>query len=477
MDNRFDHNDFEHFIKENADQYRMFPSEKVWKGIHKDLHTRRRWFGFGLSFLILTTVVVTWVMLGSSNKNRPVITSLPPFSAQQVLKEEKSPVKIILAPSKPSDNKMAFVTKDLQRDLFLQNDQSTESVPELANEVAVIAYAVNTPVFKDISNQEIGQVRVKPLSVPKQNIISKEPEITGIEHKGISAPLVSVTYNKEKEIQAIKEEITHARVNDYALTIESVINSYQFNRRKRKLSLELYITPSISYRELKENKPFIEWARNQANQSIGFTNPTYAADINSVVKHKPDIGLQGGISAGLPISKKVRFVAGLQFNVSKYDIRAYTHPTEMATISLTNISGGRSISAPSEYRNIGASEENWLRNLYISASIPVGLEVKLLGNRRTYFGVSSTIQPTYILSNKAYLLSTDYKNYAKIPSLTRRVNLNAGVEMFAGITTGKLKWRVGPQVRYQVMSSYQEKYPIKEHLFDFGLKMGIMLNH
>ena len=41
--------DFEQFVKQNADQYRMFPSEKVWNGIHNSLHTRRRWYGFGLT--------------------------------------------------------------------------------------------------------------------------------------------------------------------------------------------------------------------------------------------------------------------------------------------------------------------------------------------------------------------------------------------------------------------------------------------
>jgi hypothetical protein len=108
--------------------------------------------------------------------------------------------------------------------------------------------------------------------------------------------------------------------------------------------------------------------------------------------------------------------------------------------------------------------------------VPIGLELKLLGNRKTYMGVSGTIQPTYILSNKAYLLSTDYKNYAEIPSLTRKWNINTGFEVFAGYSTGKLNWRVGPQVRYQAMSSYKKNYPVQEHLFDFGLKLGLLLN-
>ena len=53
--------------------------------------------------------------------------------------------------------------------------------------------------------------------------------------------------------------------------------------------------------------------------------------------------------------------------------------------------------------------------------------------------------------------------------------MNAGFEVFAANTSGKIKWRIGPQVRYQTMSSFKKKYPVMEHLFDFGLKLGIML--
>jgi hypothetical protein len=62
-----------------------------------------------------------------------------------------------------------------------------------------------------------------------------------------------------------------------------------------------------------------------------------------------------------------------------------------------------------------------------------------------------------------------------VPSLTRKWNINTGFEIFAGYKTGKTDWRIGPQVRYQVFSSFDNKYPIKEHLFDFGVKLGLTL--
>ena len=68
MNQYFENRDFEHFVKQNADQYRMFPSEKVWKGINNTLHTRRRWYGIGLALLLLTTAAVTGIMLSPSSK-------------------------------------------------------------------------------------------------------------------------------------------------------------------------------------------------------------------------------------------------------------------------------------------------------------------------------------------------------------------------------------------------------------------------
>ena len=62
-----------------------------------------------------------------------------------------------------------------------------------------------------------------------------------------------------------------------------------------------------------------------------------------------------------------------------------------------------------------------------------------------------------------------------MPSLTRKWNISTSFEIYAGVSTGKINWRIGPQVRYQLKSSYVAKYPFNEHLFDFGLKMGIML--
>ena len=479
MENRFDNRDFEQFVKQNADQYRMFPSDKVWNNIHNSLHTRRRWYGIGLGLLILSAGVVTWVMLNTAGKNRQVVSTLPEIAIQQPVEVKKKTTEQLLISPKSANNQTSFITSTdkLQKDdLFIDNG-TTVSDPDDTNEslaAAATGYNEPAPVTKTEILYQPEAILSKNSTAPiKQIAYTKlnSPAVNPVKAGGYSFAVKNKI--EDKEVIFSGEEKTLVKNDIYPFSIESVINSYKHIAKRKRTSLEFYLTPTISYRSLRENKPFINAARNATS---GVAASYASSDINNVVTHKPDLGLQMGFTIGYPLSRKVKIIGGLQFNVSKYDIRAYSYPSEVVTIALSNTAGGtNTVSTVTNYRNAGGSKVNWLRNLYISASAPIGLELKLLGNRKAYMGISGTVQPTYITSNRSYLLSTDYKNYAEVPSLIRKWNVNTGFEIFAGYSTGKLKWRVGPQVRYQTMSSFQKKYPVQEHLFDFGLKMGIML--
>jgi hypothetical protein len=115
-----------------------------------------------------------------------------------------------------------------------------------------------------------------------------------------------------------------------------------------------------------------------------------------------------------------------------------------------------------------------LRNERFMISMPLGIDYKVIGNKMLYFSVASTIQPTYVLNSSAYLISTNLRNYAKAPNLNRRWNINTGIEANVHFQKGSYKWSVGPQFRYQLLHSFTDKYPIKENLYDIGLRVGIM---
>jgi hypothetical protein len=473
MEDNFNNRDFEQFVKQNADQYRMFPSEKVWKNIHHTLHTRRRWYGLGLIVLLLTAGIVTWVMLTPSIGNNDSLAYNPETISQSTATEQKN-IKppILIAAENPVNNKTHFIstTDNLQKNLFISTpvNNITGNIENEKNIIASVSSNSNDLVIIATPSGSVELPAKNVVVINKQTIPVKTESNKIFTQLKNSTPLISEI--KKEVIPVSEKNNVTEKINADPLKIESVVKTKKQNSFGKKLSWEAFITPTISYRDLSENKDFINSA--QANNNI-INSP--AAGINSLVTHKPDMGLQFGFNAGYPITKNIKITTGLQFNVSKYDIRASFSPGEVATIALNVGTGANSVSTISNYRNTGDSKADWLRNLYFSASVPVGVELKLSGNSKTEFGVSGTIQPTYVLSNKAYLISTDYKNYVEVPSLIRRWNINTGFEIYAGFSTGNLNLRVGPQVRYQLKSSFQEKYPVKEHLFDFGLKLGVML--
>ncbi len=472
MENNFNNRDFEQFVKQNADQYRMFPSEKVWKGIHSTLHTRRWWLGIGLALLLLSTGTVTWIML-SPGKKQEILTSLPPIPVTPTKNHtaDQKKTDIIISPvrSNSNNNKVFIASPDnLQKNLFLAEQNPSPEI-NIKNETSLVSQHVTEPIITPVTIIQ-PDLNNKPSS-PSKVIVAARPTANFNLAAKTKFDDIPALEKKQTEIAFPENRSFENKLNS-PFTIESVLNSYKYIHKRKKLSLEVYVAPTISYRKLEENTGFLNSTRSRSVSS----NYLPIANINSVVTHKPDIGLELGFTTGYPLTKSLTILAGLQFNVSKYDIRAYSSTSEVATIALNSGGGSNSVSTMTNYRNFNGTETSWLHNLYISASAPVGAELKLTGNKKTYIGIGSTIQPTYILTDRAYLISTDYKNYVEVPSLIRRWNLNSSFEIFAGYSTGKIKWKVGPQVRYQVFSSFQEKYPVKEHLFDFGLKVGVMLN-
>src|SRR5487761_2009241 len=71
MERRFFMNDFEVSLKEQADQFKMIPSKRVWHGIYNDLQPGRRWPSVTMSLLLIFTLVVIG-HLNTNNSHRSI---------------------------------------------------------------------------------------------------------------------------------------------------------------------------------------------------------------------------------------------------------------------------------------------------------------------------------------------------------------------------------------------------------------------
>ncbi|MBA2328874.1 MAG: hypothetical protein H0V91_04575 [Flavisolibacter sp.] len=441
MQRNYNNEDFEQFLKQSADSYRMRPSDKVWKGISNSLSERRRKIGFTTGgFLVIASILGYFLIDTSKN------IALPEASAQVELNSNSA----TNAASANKNNTEAPV-------ISIANKKSTEFAIS-QNQLAKVVPLYDQPAL--ILSKEENELSASQIPVDESS--------TEVESAAFNATIIDSEIEAETEGNNEPATLPAVDKEELPLSIESVTNLYAKGKRNN-LSLQFTFTPTVSYRKLSENKDNLR----------SLPQNTTAYNINNAVTHKPDIGLEVGLALKYELTNKVNLKGGLQFNMSRYDIKAFSTPAEVAMIALSNRNTNTVAihNSVTNIRNFNGTDPDWFQNLYYQLSAPVGLDVFLINAGNARFGIGGTFQPTYIMSDRAYLLSSDYKNYALVPWLTRRWNMNTSFETFVNYSTGKLQWQVGPQVRYQMLSSFASKYPVKENLFDFGLKVGVSLSN
>jgi hypothetical protein len=318
------------------------------------------------------------------------------------------------------------------------------------------------PVLQHVSEPEAIETTVASGSGPVLAQAASSYQLPELKPQGFQMDMLPKT---EKSSLADK-----ARVSMEQYRVNPVVPANIFANALHKWSFEMYVTPSISYRRLTGNVSNANYANMSVSGNFG-----YPSDVNAAVVHKPSMGVELGSALIYPVNKTFRFKVGLQLNYDQYRIQAYSYVPEMASFGASNAGYfSTPINEVSFYRNFNGYSRTWLKNEHFMISMPVGVEMNLAGREnRVQFGISSSIQPTYMLNDNAYLISTNLKNYAEATSLYRNWNINGAIGAYLSVNTGPVKWVVGPQFRYQMLSSYTDNYPIREHLVEYGFKIAI----
>ncbi|MEO9020852.1 MAG: hypothetical protein ABI237_09085 [Ginsengibacter sp.] len=187
------------------------------------------------------------------------------------------------------------------------------------------------------------------------------------------------------------------------------------------------------------------------------------------------IGLEAGAQMNVKLSKRWKFSTGSNLSYSGYHVISnQVHPTS-ATLVLKDENTGLSYSKNyvTHYGNGYSQNQIALNNYSLQLSIPVGLQYTIWGDKNIEINVASDIQPDLVLKSNSYIISSEGRNYVQDPSLMRKVNMSGNFGSFITFTSSKVKWQIGPQVRYQLLSTYKDNYTLKEHLLDYGIKIGI----
>lgn len=451
---------FESFLREKTDEYKLYPSDKVWGQIHRRLHPRSKWPFLAAALLLLGIGMGTRYVLEDLNQ----VPANGQGQTEKGLSNGTSATE--LAPASETQSSSGTTTRNI----------GSRSNPRGASPLAVASLNPSARITRET---EASFLKVVPAASPieleqvqagTQGSAMSQPVIA--QHEALSAPETgTVLRNFSMATVENRQPVASAKMGNLnpPSKLDEIIATV--SKVSRKTRWQLYFTPSVSYRKLdgKASKYVFPYNSFAYSTSYGF-----AQDVNDAVRHRPAIGMEFGTALLYPLNRNLRVKAGLQLNYNSYQVEAYSYVPEIAPFGSNGPgSFANSVNTMSYYRNFNGFDKTMLKNAHMMIALPLGVELTVVGNNRVKFNVASTIQPTYVINNEAYLISTNLKNYAQEPSLYRKWNVNAGAEAFLSINTGTYSWVVGPQFRYQILSSYKNKYPIQEHLMDFGFKIGV----
>ena len=467
MESKFyNDDDFEELIRQKTDQYKMYPSEKAWKGIYNSLHTKRRRFIAGMSVLIIGFLIIAGKELLTPSRHiasarKPATETVQKSNAGDASETFQSFKKesFVQPHINSTDNNKKSITQFVPVDL-LPDQQESETPTPSANYVSLSTTTT--------ANTSMAETTTENLKRAISNSVEKLPlDINSNLNPASNSPSTLTVRDIRKEKLATYSQEDKNQVNwlqEYATQHLTPVKQHRTN-------LQFYISPTVNYRKLSG----LDYSRIKSTVQNVPISLTHFGNVNDFVDHTPAVGYEVGGSILYRITRNFTLKAGLQFNYSRYIIKAFATNPELATITLNSYYGyvADSITGYTNVRNFSGKSREDLQNKYYQLSVPIGLEMRIIGNGKLQFNVAGTIQPTYLLNRNSYLLTTDYLNYTKEPSLVRRWNVNGGLEAFLSYQTGGFRWQIGPQFRYQLLSTYTSKYPFKENLMEYGIKIGV----
>lgn len=516
MENEFYTEEFEQLLKEKADQFRMYPSKRVWHSIYNNLHPSRRWPSVAMSILLITSLM----LIGYLNTGDNSLTSRINTSFAEPVNETNKISNSI------SNNKVKIST--YQKTPHQLTGYVNAFADVITNETDFYTYTVvrnnrpdnfyNTPASAAIENLVVNNTTAEPSAKDviqsmdlyiKTNQLFADIPVTSKKNKSTSAK-TKITTDEETIVAAQDDEsniVKNKIANNIPLTFDTKLNTAEDKLKEANINLPVTLNPAAGKHQLTaEEKAWIEnyalqnkpkqnkWKGRLAYQifatpavnyrklttnSKGSITPFANSDINNSISQKPGFGIETGIGVSYSATKDLFVKAGVQFNYTNYNINAdqTNHPI-ITTILLNDPATGYSYSAArtsstANSYNTTALQPVILHNRTYQLSVPVGFAYKLSSEKNVEWFAGATVQPTYVFGGNAHIISSDLKSYVSDPSSIRSWNLNLGFETFMNFKLGGYSLQVGPQVRYQIYSTYRKNVALIEKPYAVGLKLGL----
>jgi hypothetical protein len=507
MERRFDMSDFEQSLKDHADQFKLIPSKRVWNGIYNNLHPGSKWPSISVAIIFLITLIT----IGSLN-NSPVGNKANVFAAinseiqatgnslssghneiekNNVEKKstgqgfEKTDRALHNTSTGISSEKNISSKEKTPADRSVNENRSALNVQHFPSKTNAPVVKLYTGVSKNINQvlEKTSSSFLKPTGNSKSNINNETTAFSDLDNEitFIQYPFISFENNfaipvaNEKALYPDDASFKNFDLlnapfipKDTRLNSENKEIAKKPLKKKKNAEWTFYLTPLIS--NVSFDKKTIRPTSQNVSSIVVLANQ---APSEVHLMHNAGFGLEAGADVAFYLSKKLKFVTGGKFNYSSYNhISNYIHPT-FATLILNDKAGAYAQNYVTHYGNGQSNSRVPLTNYTLEAAIPLGLQYIVWKNGKIQIDLASAIEPSAILKGNAFIISSNGGYYINDASLIRTLNLAANFGSYITFSGRKIKWHIGPDFRYQLLSTYKNIYGSKEHFLDYGIRIGI----
>ncbi len=529
MENNFYTDDFERLLKEKSDEFRMYPSKRVWHSIYNNLYPGRKWPSIAISLVLISTLFFvgywnstannknynTKAFIQSNNLAQNNATVLPNgytnvySNGNNALPFEDSNAATAIAPVKTGNNlaqipsyKATTVSKNIthisknanhingkiNNDNALVKTSATYSNADGKKNIAitqkVAASAIETPIAENITTkiEIIDNITSSSVINPAGTALKNDASIIA---DAVNQNTINNVIETGGDIVENTEAVKTKQVkksNSLSTEDKTWVDEYAFYNKpvhkkwKGRLASEIYITPSVGFRSFTSNSNYGLVAATSLSHAVVNTLS------NITLNHKPGLSFEAGAGIIISAAKNLRIKAGLQVNFTNYgvEVAPVNHPVS-TTILLKDVNTGYPNLQPrtSTVANSSAMPgffKTLILNQTQQISIPIGVAVKLASNNKLEWYAGASVQPSYVFGGKANLISADHKNYISEPGMISNWNVNTGIETYFHYKMNGYTLQFGPQFRYQLASTYLKQYTYTEKLYNLGMKVGLVKN-
>jgi hypothetical protein len=460
-------NEFEQFLQEELKDHRMYPADDAWKNIRTHLHGNPAWPALTvISLLVIVSLTISTLLIAPSADRFK-------FVAITTNKLSKPNLETRMhAPAPKEAYYQAIEPNRITEQTITQLREPVATVPSSTNsEWQMTHKTINSSTTVPTINEEL----IANNESKKETVKNEDVLPLALKLNATATISSSATFGGIGQLQLVKPEEETAlsiNLNDEKRT-QPINNSISLPIPNKRIGFQFYITPSTSYRSLSDAqvKEIIQPNNMAAAQNVPLAL-SYTAGVNDVVRHRPAMGLEVGLAALYNINSRLKFKTGIQINIRQYHIETFKANTGLATVSLINNGSVENLNMFSNYNNSGGYKQEQLDNKSFQVALPVGVQWDIIKGKQFGISAEATVQPTYSFNSSVFLLSTDFKNYTDGNDFVRRWNINTSAGIHINFKSGSNLWQLGPQIRYQHLPTYTNRYPIKEYLMDYGIRLA-----